>query len=158
MKGIFTVVVVVILAGLGWWYLGDTANAPTVGTPTINNDGSMVSDDNDTNAASADITLDEADMPENAVPAKSFAITAENFKFSQKEIRVRKGDTVTINFEATSGFHDWKIDEFSAATDQVRPGTKTSVTFVADKAGSFEYYCSVGEHRAMGMVGKLVVE
>jgi plastocyanin len=29
---------------------------------------------------------------------------------------------------------------------------------VADKKGTFEYYCSVGQHRALGMKGKLVVE
>jgi len=40
----------------------------------------------------------------------------------------------------------------------VTPGTPTSVTFVADKTGTFEYYCSVGNHRAQGMVGKLIVE
>lgn len=34
----------------------------------------------------------------------------------------------------------------------------TSVTFVADTLGTFEYYCSVGNHRAQGMVGNLVVE
>jgi len=32
------------------------------------------------------------------------------------------------------------------------------VTFVADKAGEYEFYCSVGQHRANGMVGKLIVK
>ena len=30
--------------------------------------------------------------------------------------------------------------------------------FTADKVGSFEYYCSVGSHRSMGMKGVLKVE
>jgi plastocyanin len=34
----------------------------------------------------------------------------------------------------------------------------TFIEFVANKKGKFEYYCSVGEHRAMGMKGNLVVE
>lgn len=34
----------------------------------------------------------------------------------------------------------------------------TSVTFVADETGTFEYYCSVGNHRGQGMIGKLIVE
>jgi plastocyanin len=29
---------------------------------------------------------------------------------------------------------------------------------VADKNGSYEYYCSVGNHRASGMVGVITVE
>lgn len=90
--------------------------------------------------------------------AKIFNITGKMFSFSQTEMRVKKGDTVTVNFESTEGLHDWVVDEFDAATAQVRPGTKTSVTFVAEKVGTFEYYCAVGQHRQMGMVGKLIVE
>jgi len=90
--------------------------------------------------------------------AKVFEVRGKNFEFDVPEIRVKQGDTVTINFESTDGFHDWVIDEFNARTQQVRPGTATSVTFVADKAGTFEYYCSVGSHRANGMSGALIVE
>ncbi len=89
---------------------------------------------------------------------KVFDITGKNFAFSTQEIRVNTWDKVTINFESTDGFHDWVVDEFDAATDQVSTWGKTSVTFVADKAGVFEYYCSVGNHRAAWMVGKLIVQ
>jgi plastocyanin len=64
---------------------------------------------------------------------------------------------VRIEFTSTSGFHDWVIDEFDAATDRVRDGETSSVTFVADQAGIFEYYCSVGSHRANGMHGRFIV-
>lgn len=89
---------------------------------------------------------------------KVFEISGENFAFSQKEIRVKEGDTVTINFTSANGFHDFVVDEFNARTNQVKAGEASSVTFVADKTGTFEYYCSIGSHRANGMVGKLVVE
>lgn len=95
---------------------------------------------------------------EAAAETRVFDVSGSNFAFDVTEMRVKEGDTVTINFSASAGFHDWKIDEFSAATAQVRPGTPTSVTFVADKKGTFEYYCSVGSHRAQGMVGNLIVE
>jgi len=99
-----------------------------------------------------------AAMEEQATDAVAFSLTGNNFSFSQKELRVKKGQTVTVNFESESGFHDFVVDEFNAATAKVQTGSKTSVTFVADKAGTFEYYCSVGSHRANGMVGKLIVE
>ncbi len=89
---------------------------------------------------------------------KTFAISGKNFTFSQKEIRVKKGDRVKIDFTSTDGFHDWVIDEFNAATEKVNTGGSTSVEFIADQVGTFEYYCSVGQHRTMGMVGNLVVE
>lgn len=89
---------------------------------------------------------------------KVFKITGENFSFSQNEIRVKKGDRVKINFESVGGFHDWTVAEFNARTMRVNTGGKTSVEFFANKAGEFEYYCSVGQHRQMGMKGKLIVE
>ena len=94
--------------------------------------------------------------PEASV--KEFAVTGINFSFSETEIRVRKGDKVRINFKSESGFHDWVVDAFNAKTKQVSGGQSSSVEFTADTAGTFEYYCSVGSHRSMGMVGKLIVE
>lgn len=93
-----------------------------------------------------------------ARPLKEITITGKNFEFSKKEIRVRKGDFVRINFSSTDGIHDWIVDEFNAKTKQVSAGQSSSVDFAADKVGSFEFYCSVGAHRKMGMVGKLIVE
>lgn len=95
---------------------------------------------------------------ETGSAVKVFNVTGKNYEFSVKSITVKEGDTVRINIESIEGFHDWVIDEFDAATDQVSPGVSSSVEFVADKKGVFEYYCSVGNHRARGMVGVLTVE
>lgn len=89
---------------------------------------------------------------------KTFTVTGKNFEFNVEEIRVKKGDKVKINFTSESGFHDWVVDEFNAKTAQVLTGKSSSVEFIADKTGTFEYYCSVGAHRQQGMVGKLIVE
>lgn len=94
---------------------------------------------------------------------KTFVITGTNLRFfmdgvESPELRVKQGDKVRIEFTSTEGFHDWVLDEFNAATGGVGPGASTSVEFVADKKGTFEYYCSVGEHRANGMKGMFVVE
>ncbi len=105
----------------------------------------------------------EYPFPDEPIPttvpgATVITVKGVDFAYDVKEIRVKKGDTVTLNFESEAGFHDWVVDEFSARTEKVRAGGKTSVTFVADKTGTFEYYCSVGSHRANGMVGNLIVE
>jgi len=73
-------------------------------------------------------------------------------------MRVKEGDEVSITFRSVDGFHDWVVDEFDAATEKVETDGETTVTFIADKTGTFEYYCSVGQHRANGMVGTLIVE
>ena len=81
-----------------------------------------------------------------------------NFAFSMNEIKVQQGDTVKIVFQNNDGFHDWVVDEFNARTKQINAGATDTVEFVADKAGTFEYYCSVGKHRELGMKGNLIVE
>ena len=88
---------------------------------------------------------------------KEFTVTGQNFSFSPSELAVNKGDSVKIIFKNSGGIHDLKIDEFNAATKRIRSDEEETIEFTADKAGSFEYYCSVGEHRAMGMKGTLTV-
>ena len=80
------------------------------------------------------------------------------FSFSQKEIKVKKGDKVKINFTSLDILHNWRVDEFNAKTDRVSGGKSASVEFVANKAGEFEFFCDVGNHRSQGMVGKFIVE
>lgn len=89
---------------------------------------------------------------------KEFFVTGNNYTFVPPQIVVKKGDTVKINFKDGGGFHDLKIDEFGVATKKLKNGESDTVTFIADKAGSFEYYCSIGNHRAMGMKGVLIVK
>jgi plastocyanin len=89
---------------------------------------------------------------------KEFTVVGQNFSFAPNKISVKKGDTVKITFHNNNGMHDLKIDEYNVATKRIAAGTEETVTFVADKAGSFVYYCSVGNHRAQGMWGTLTVE
>jgi len=93
-----------------------------------------------------------------AVNTVKVAMTAQNFSFSKKEIRAKKGDTVKVTVTNNEGTHDWNLDEFGVKSGIVPAGSSKTVEFVADKTGTFEYYCSVGNHRQMGMVGNLVVE
>ena len=85
-------------------------------------------------------------------------VEGENYSFSPNIINVNEGDKVVVNFKSTEGYHDFVVDEFSAKTKKVNTGGETSVTFTANKAGEFEYYCSVGSHRSNGMIGKLIVK
>ena len=98
-------------------------------------------------------------LHESISHALSFCPGQSNvWKEQNPELRVQEGDRVRIEFTSTKGFHDWRADEFNVATTQVKDGGSTSVEFVANKKGVFEYYCGIGQHRANGMKGKLVVE
>ena len=129
---------------------------------TEHDDMEMMAEETDTKNTStigSDAGM-EFPTPDNVavLDAEVFNLDAFNFGYDITEIKVKKGDTVTINLTVSDGFHTRVVDEFDAATEKVREGSKTTVTFVADQAGTFEYYCSVGSHRAQGMVGKLIVE
>lgn len=92
-----------------------------------------------------------------------FDLTGENFAFrlygvEAPILKVKKGQKVVVNLTSIDGFHDFVIDEFDAATEKINTGGETSVEFIASETGEFEYYCSVGSHRANGMRGKLIIE
>jgi plastocyanin len=110
--------------------------------------------------APSEVMTDEeaSGTAEKSGAEKTFTVTASSFKFDPAEMKVKKGDKVTIVFKNSGGMHDWVIDEFDAGTKQLPAGGTETISFVADKVGTFEYYCSVGNHRQMGMKGTLIVE
>jgi len=106
-------------------------------------------------------TYDE--LAENAeddgtVSDVTFELTATNYEFSETELPVDRGDTVTIVLTNELGRHNWVLEGYDVATLTINSGQTTEVTFVADKVGTFEYYCNVANHRELGMVGNLIVE
>ena len=101
-----------------------------------------------------------SDSPSSGQTAnvKEITIEGKNFSFSPSSVTVNKGDKVKVIFKNVMGNHDLVIDELGVATNRISGGEQDIVEFAADKAGTFEYYCSVGEHRAMGMRGTLLVK
>lgn len=89
---------------------------------------------------------------------REFTVSGKNFSYDQNTITVKKGDRVKITFNNTGGFHNLVIDEYGVTTKTAQAPFSDTIEFTADKVGSFEYYCSVGSHRAQGMFGVLKVE
>ena len=88
---------------------------------------------------------------------KVIEIEAGSFYFKPAELTLKKGETVKIVLKSVSMMHDFVIDDLNVKLPIVKNGEVGEVEFTADKVGTFEYYCSVGSHRQMGQVGKLVV-
>ena len=163
---IFGVIVIIILIVLSYVILSnknrqiveDTIEIPM---DEISDDTMM---DEETSAAPLETSAPSVSMSPTATNSlkagtvKEFIVTGSNFKFTPTEMRVKQGDTVRVTFKNSTGTHDWKLDEFKAATKVLQGGQEETVEFVASKTGTFEYYCSVGTHRQMGMKGSLVVE
>lgn len=162
-KNTIYIIIIILVAVLIGVFVVNGKKGTTTGTPTETTGGdSMDNMDMTPTTPPAETPEQEeqgtvsesSDAPQNL----TFTVNGGNFYFTPKTITVQKGDTVTINFKNDGGFHDFKIDEFNVATKQINGGQTDSVTFVADKVGTFEYYCSVGTHRQMGMVGTLTVK
>ncbi|RJQ36171.1 hypothetical protein C4552_04410 [Candidatus Parcubacteria bacterium] len=154
MKAVIAILVVVIL-GVGVWYFMQNSAAPAAETPPA-------AAPTPTPSAGTEQTPPAQTPPTAPPPAaqgtvKEFTVTGTNFEFSPKEMRVKRGDRVRVTFVSAGGMHDWVLEEFNAATQQLAAGERETVEFVASKTGTFEYYCSVGAHRQMGMTGNLIV-
>jgi len=119
---------------------------------STNNNNEQVSDDNDT-ATVETIDLQEVDFS----PIKEFTVTGKNLTFTPNTLRVRQGDKVKITFKNEGGTHDLVIPDYNISTKQLEGGMKETIEFFANEAGVFEFYCSVGNHREMGMKGTLIV-
>ena len=109
-------------------------------------------------SASASASMSPEASASGQMTVKSFTVVASNFKFTPSTITVKKGDTVKITFQNSGGSHDFVIDEFKIHSKIIPSGASETVQFVADKSGSFFYYCSVANHRQMGMQGTLIVQ
>lgn len=137
MKSILIIAALVVLGGLIYFGFKSTnkqANLPATNTQSAN----------------------PTSQPVSAI--KEFTVEGKPFEFNPKEIKVKKGDTVKITFKNNEGFHSLTIDDYNAGTKQINAGESDTIQFVADKAGSFQYFCAVDSHKDKGMVGTLVVE
>jgi len=85
-------------------------------------------------------------------------VEGENFSFIPNEIRVKVGEKVKVVFTSNDMTHDFVVDELNIRTPITQAGDTAEVEFSADTPGEYEFYCSVGQHRANGMFGTLIVE
>lgn len=138
---------------------GENANTNAEADNTNNNVNANTNAEVTAPTPSEEATPEVSPTPaESQNEVKTFEVSGRSFSYTPSEIKVKKGDKVKIVFKNEEGFHDWGIDEFNAKTPQIQEGKTAEVEFTADKTGTFEYYCSVDEHRAKGMKGNFIVE
>ena len=99
-------------------------------------------------------TEPEAMMAEGKV----VEVVADDFKYDVKEIRVKQGEKLTVSVMNSQGFHDFVIDELEVNSGMITAGDTMELEIPTDKPGTYEFYCSVGQHRQMGMKGMLIIE
>ncbi|MBM4406685.1 MAG: hypothetical protein FJ039_11015 [Chloroflexi bacterium] len=80
-------------------------------------------------------------------------------KIGNPAIEVALGANIDVTLVNGDGVeHDISFPDFNATSARITAkGSQTKVSFVANKEGSFTYFCAVPGHRAAGMEGKLIV-
>lgn len=78
-------------------------------------------------------------------------------QFSIKNIEVNVWDTVRLKINTTKWTHDIRLDEFGVFAETPE-WEVTTVEFIADKTGTFTYYCSKPNHMKNGHWGTIVVK
>lgn len=73
---------------------------------------------------------------------REFEIDASQFHYSPSIIRVNKGDLVVIKFRATDVSHGMSVDGYGVEV-HANPGSTRTLEFVADRAGKYQFRCSV---------------
>lgn len=87
-----------------------------------------------------------------------FVVTAQeySFSFSPKEVSLSAGQKVRITFVNNGQMeHDFVFDELSLRTKVLGPGETGVLEFTIPKNSSLTYYCSVANHRSLGMEGSI---
>jgi plastocyanin len=84
-------------------------------------------------------------------------VTGGGYAFEPNLIFAKKGQPLKIVLTSTDTMHDFTIDALDVKTEIAQAGDSVEVEFTPNEAGEFEFYCSVGDHKAQGMVGTLVV-
>ena len=67
-------------------------------------------------------------------------ITAKRFEYSPKEITVKKGVPVVLEFTSLDRLHGFNCPELGIRMD-IRPEKVNRLRFVPDKAGTFPFHC-----------------
>lgn len=90
---------------------------------------------------------------------REIVVEGDEYSFSPGSISVIAGETVRITFRNMGNLpHNFTVSELDIATDTISPGQETSVLFTAEETGDYTSFCSVGNHRALGMEGEVMVE
>ena len=107
------------------------------------------------NVAGTGLTVTQ--NPTNTGETKEFTMTANEFAFVPETITVNEGDKVVLYITSVDVDHGISIPEFDVS-ENLPVGKTTTVEFIADKKGTYSFFCNVfcGEgHKEM--TGTLVV-
>jgi plastocyanin len=104
-------------------------------------------------SSSADASASASSTSGGSAESEAITATEQDFSISLDEDHLKAGSYTITVVNKGSATHDLAVEEdgtTKATSDKVGPGQTTTLTVDLD-AGEYTFYCSVGNHRAMGM-------
>ncbi len=88
-------------------------------------------------------------------PVLRIEMIAGKFAFVPGELRVKKGQRITVVLSSPDFVHGFSVPDFNVRADGI-PGKTVEITFVADKVGRFHFlcdnFCGEGHDRMSGFL------
>ena len=91
-------------------------------------------------AASLLITMIAGPAIQAADGDRTIQITAKKFEYSPREITVKRGVPVVLEFTSEDVLHGFNCSDLNIRSD-IMPGKITSISFTPNKAGIFPFHC-----------------
>ena len=86
-------------------------------------------------------------------------VEAKEFSFTPSKLTVDVGTKVRLTLEnGGSVSHDFVVDELDVEMTLVSPGQSQTIEFTLERAGIYEFDCSIPGHEEAGMTGTLTVK
>ncbi len=107
--------------------------------------------------AALTVALAPIPLPRPTPVARTFRVVASQFAFTPPVLTVNPGDRVTIELTSADVVHGLYLDGYDLQVT-ADPGETATLTFTADRAGTFRFRCAVtcGDLHPF-MIGKLRV-
>ena len=81
-------------------------------------------------------------VPSITPQERTFRVDAQQFAYSPSELKVNPGDKVIIQLVSTDVVHGLYVDGYDISIE-ADPGQTKTLTFIANKPGSFRFRCNV---------------
>lgn len=147
--------VIAILGAGGFWYLSNQTSQPQ-DEPT--GDEIVMTDENTSSSDSAFSPIMDGDEPE----AVNYALELNSYSFTPNLIEAEAGETIRIKLTSIDMPHNFVIDELNVQSGMLSAGGDSDIIEITipedtPSGTEYEFYCSVGNHKQLGMVGTLRV-
>jgi len=120
----------------------DSNNGLGGDSPDSNIPDDNVPDENENDDPEEDPVEDPVEEDEPQQQVREFEITAKRWEFSPNPIIVSEGDLVKLKIKSIDVTHGIRLSEFGV-NEILSPGNEVNVEFVADRKGSFSFFCTV---------------